>query len=586
MVRSRARVRRPGTRPATTRRTARGQAAPRRAGRRSTQAQKKLGRKKRFSTAIDIGHYSVKIATVAVDDAGQARVQRATVQPLELVGAPKEENGLREAQVKALKAAIHQHGRLTGRIVLAIPRASTIIRYLKLPSSRRNELKEMVLLDAERHIPFSITEAEIDFEIIEKLGEHESAIMMVSAPRSEIDPLLDICREAGVIPEAVDVDILGACHAYRQSGDQEETKAVIDFGRESTCLGIISHGQILFTRSLSVGESRLLSGFPGAETWGDLRTRLAAIGALPPQDRAKVESWIGDLYVDLMRSVSAFVCEHPGSRVDRIILCGGGPYLPSGPSDTLSVRLKTKALVEQPLNGDLPSDSSYQGPELASAVGLALRSLQGNGQAINLLPSEMVAERERQEHRAFYKSAIFLGLLAVIFAGVGFYLKWEEKHSQLVDLRTKIHEIQPDISKLRQMEAKIDIVRTYLDREHSCLTVLSEILNNLPSQPPNNVSLNRIVFEKGKSLRLEGLVRSSKDVAQVNDILLEMGPQLLPGKREIFRRVASTGHTERDLAINDEKAFEFGFDCELAYDEQTQIKRDKSRRRLAPRSKR
>ena len=564
------RARRPRPRTTPGRRAATGRAVPRRAGRRPPQQKKKLGRKKRYSTAIDIGHYSVKVVTIAVDETDQVQVQRATVQPLDRPSAPGQEMNLHQAQLGALKAALHRHGRLTGRIVVALPRALTTIRYLTLPSSDLDELREMILLDAERYIPFPIDEVEIDFEILERLGEHESFIMMVSASRSEIYALLDLCREAGAIPEMVDVDILGACRSYSQNGDREETKAVIDFGRESTGVGIISKGQVLFTRSLSVGESSLLSGFPGARTWGDLRTRLAAIGALPPQDRSKVESWIGDLYIDLMRSVSAFVCEHPGSRVDRIILCGGGVYLPSGPSDTLTVRLKTKALMEQPLDGDLPADSSYEGPELAAVLGIALRAVQANGRAINLLPSEMVAEREHQEQRAFFKSACFLALLAFICAGVAFYLKWEKKHSLLVDLREQIEEIKPETEKLQQMDSKIKMVDTYLDRDRSCLKVLESVLNSLPSNSPHNVSLSRLHFQKRDLLSLDGQVRTSEDVNQVSEILMRMGPQLLPGKPKIFRSVNQRSREERDIGFDGLRVWNFTFECELEYKESEQ----------------
>ncbi|HPO07186.1 MAG TPA: pilus assembly protein PilM [bacterium] len=581
MARAATGTRRPtGTRTTTARRPAGAKATPRRGARRAAPQKKKLGRKKRFATAIDIGHYSVKIATVALDEAGLAVVQRATVQPLDLAAAAGEEDALHQAQVKALKAALHSHGRLTGRIVLALPRDATTIRYITLPSSRHEELKEMLFLDAERHIPFSVDNVEIDFEVLEKLGEHESRIMMVSAPRSEIEPLLDICHKAGVNPETVDVDILGACHAYMTNGKADETKAIIDFGRESTGLGIISNNRILFSRSLSVSESKILQGFPGAKTWSDLRTRLTAIGTLPPKDRAKVEQWIGDLYVDLMRSVSAFVCEHPGNRVGRIILCGGGPYLPSGPSDSLAVRLQTKSVAELPLDGEIPSDSSYQGPELAVAIGLALRALRKNGEAVNLLPRDIIAEQERKEQRAFFRSAFLLGLLAFLFCGVGLYLKWEEKYTQLKELRAQVKEIEPETKDLRYMQAKVDIVDSYLDRDHSCLEVLSTVLQALPDEPPQNVALNRIIFKKRETLTLEGLVRTSDDVNRMSDILIH---QLSAEPTKIFRSVSPGKHTERDTGIDGLKARDFTFECDLEYKEY-ETAREKVRHKITART--
>lgn len=523
----------------------------------------------------------MKVVTIAADETGQCQVQNVTVQPLDLSKRSEKERDLRSLQVDALKDAVRQHKRLKGQLILAVPRSLTTVRYLKLPSSRYDELKEMILLDAERHIPFPIDDVEMDFEILEKISEHESKIMLVSAPRKEIDHLMDICREAQVMPERLDVDILGACRAYQQNGSADETTAVIDFGRDSTCLGIMSGGQILFTRSLSVGESKLLSEMPGAHTWNDLRTRLSAIGALPPQEREKVERWIGDLYTGLMRSVSAFACEHPGSRVDRIILCGGGGYIPTGPTDSLAVRLKTNANAEIPLGGDIPKDSAYQGPELASAIGIALRNLQSNGRTVNLLPKELLAERKRREQRAFWKSALFLALIAALCGGATLYLKWEQKYSELVQLRERIAELKPEILDLQQKEAKVEIVNTYLDREHSCLTVLSSVLESLPDEPPNNVALSRIVFKKGETLTLEGQVRTSDDINKVNSILLTMGPQLAAGKPKIFKNVIPGTRRSGELGFDGLKAWDFSFECELEYKEkEIEKERERARNRI------
>ncbi len=568
-----ARARRPRQRPGTTRRTTRSGAKPRtaarRPGQRAQQQQRtaKLGRGKRFSTAIDIGHYSVKIVTIAADESERFQIQNVTVQPIDLPKRSEKDVDFRQLRIDALKEAVHQHKRLKGQLVLAVPRELTAVRYLKLPSSRYDELKEMIILDAERHIPFPIEDVELDFEILEKISEHESKIMLVSAPRDEIDLLMDICREAGVMPECLDVDILGACRAYQQNGKTDETTAVIDFGRDSTCLGIMSGGKVLFSRSLSIGETRLLAQFPGASTWTDLRTRLAAIGALPPQERERVEKWIGDLYTDLMRSVSSFACEYPGSRVDRIILCGGGGYIPTGPTDSLAVRLKTNANAELPLGGDIPTDPSYHGPELAPAIGIALRNLQSNGRAVNLLPRELVAERARREQRAFWKSAFFLALIALLCGGAGLYLKWETKYSELTALRERIAELKPEFQELRKKEAKVEIVDSYLDREHSCLKVLSSVFESLPDNPPNNVALSRIVFKKGETLTLEGQVRTSDDINKVNSILLTMGPQPAAGKTKLFKNIYPGPRHSRELGFDGLRAWDFSFECELEYKE-------------------
>ena len=53
-----------------------------RASRQNVSQAVKLGRGRRWATAIDLGTYSVKIATIGTDDAGQLSINRITVEPL------------------------------------------------------------------------------------------------------------------------------------------------------------------------------------------------------------------------------------------------------------------------------------------------------------------------------------------------------------------------------------------------------------------------------------------------------------------------------------------------------------------------
>ncbi len=526
----------------------------------------KLGRGKRWATAIDLGSYSVKIATLGVDDADNLSVSKITVEPL----PPKPEGTVDELSLdarrtEALKKALSRHGALRGKVILGLSRGVATVRYITLPSADPNEIRTMLFYDIERHVPFPVEALEIDFEVLQQTGEHETLIMMVSALREEIMSYLDICAEAGVRPDAVDIDVFGACTAYGRGTAPETTDLIIDLGRMGTNLGIVSQGKVLFSRNLPIAEQRLLEFFGGANSWQDLGSRFTALAALPAHERGAIEDWFNRLSMEVMRSVSAFRCESYGRPVDRLLLCGGAGFLPSGPSNALSVRLRTNAIIQPPLNGELPPSSEYHGTELASAIGMGLRALQPEIDHINLIPKDVVKERQAREKKNFLINVMLLAALGLGMLATTGYLKYREKADEIAQLKSRYDELAPLVKKYAQMEKDIKTVENYLDHEHSCMTVFYNIIRALPDTPPKNVSLAKYDFEKGKDLTISGQIRSHEWIDEVwnilnnfqNDTRGETG-----GHAQLFESIELKSSSAK-MSHDNIEVWDFEFRCKL-----------------------
>ena len=144
---------------------------------------KKLGRGKQFATGIDIGSFSVKIISLGSDDAGMVVISRITVVKLESAEKNETQEQHLQRQKVALKEALKKHGHLQGKIVIGFPRELATARYINFPSSNRDEIKEMLLFDVERHVPFAVDDLEISYQKIELINEHETRILMVCVPK-------------------------------------------------------------------------------------------------------------------------------------------------------------------------------------------------------------------------------------------------------------------------------------------------------------------------------------------------------------------------------------------------------------------
>lgn len=468
---------------------------------------KKLGRGKRAATGIDVGSYSVKIVSLYGDDEGNIDVRRATVVPLGKPQGVEYAEELITRQKDALKEALKKHGKIEGRIVLGFPRDRVTVRYLNLPSANFDELKEMLHYDVERHVPFSIDEMEISFQVIEKLGDHESRIMMVCAPRKEIEPYLDICTELGLEIERIDLDVLGDAEAYGRALQPNETVAIVNFGRSSVKLSIVRDKELLFSRSLPIAEDRLLAGFPGAKTWRDLQGRVTAMGALNPNEREHFAAWVDKLSMELLRSISSYACENPAVKIERMILSGGAGFFPAGPPRGLNLRIKTNTTIEPALNGALPSGDGVHGCEISTCAGLALRGLRPEKNLLNLLPEDFIQERNQVSASAFRKNlAILFFMILTLLGGAG-YLFWYEKYLQYSQLDSFHKERYVQVAELNKKKKDIAVVENFLNKEQSCLNVLQSVLKILPQK----CYISSLTFTKSKTLEMMGQMESDQE---------------------------------------------------------------------------
>ena len=278
---------------------------------------KKLGRGKQFATGIDIGTFSVKIVSLGTDDAGTVVISKITVVKLEAGEKIETQEKLLQRQKNALKEALKKHGAMPGKIIISFPRSLATARYINFPSSNRDEIKEMLLFDVERHVPFSVDDLEISYQKIELVSEHETRILMVCVPKKEIMPFVAMCYEAGVSMDVLDLDVHGDFAAYSKSYRQGEVLGIVNFGRSTVNFTVMQNNKMIFSRSIPVSESQLLGHFIGAKSWRDLQGRVTIMGPLNPNDKKHYDAWVEHLGTEMKRCITAFQSDHGGRRIDR-----------------------------------------------------------------------------------------------------------------------------------------------------------------------------------------------------------------------------------------------------------------------------
>lgn len=535
----------------------------------SKKKSKKMGRGRRLATGIDIGSYSVKIVTLAGDDSGQLAVRKVTVAQVDAgagLGTPEELHNRRKS---ALKDALKHHGRLEGKVVLAIPRDVLMVRYLNLPSANPAELREMLFFDVERHVPFPVDELEVSYQVVEKLGDHETRIMMVCVPKKEIEPYMTLLEELDVEVHSIVPDVLGDCTAYSRTILPHETVAVVNFGRRSVNLSVMKNGELLFSRSLPASEEDMLKGFPRARGWKDLQGRITPNGVLNPREREHFTAWVEDLGLELLRSVSAFLCEAgEGHKIDRTILCGGAGFFPAGPPRGLALKLRSKVTIETALNGELPSSSKYQGTELSTSIGLAMWGLNSTPDNLNLLPEAFVQERIQQQKSSFRKNlATMLVLILFLVGGAGF-VKWKETRDDYINVLAYYNQLKKETAQLDKMRKKTELIEDYIDSDNSCVNVVKSVLEILPP----GTYLSNMTFTKRKSLEINGQMMKSDDCMKFIETLNTLKS---PSGETYFvdMDMRPLNNVSLDLGTHSIQVVEFGVTCVLRWEDPLEKKK-------------
>jgi type IV pilus assembly protein PilM len=159
--------------------------------------------------------------------------------------------------VEAIKRAFEKSGIKTRKVATALSGDSVIIRYVKLPFATEEELKKTISREAEQHIPLSIDQVVLDFQILgeaQEDGQKKLDVLLVAAKVDVVDQHLLTLKAAGLTSAVIDVDAFALQNAYEINRLEatEETVALINVGASLTTINILEGNNTRFTRDVMV----------------------------------------------------------------------------------------------------------------------------------------------------------------------------------------------------------------------------------------------------------------------------------------------------------------------------------------------
>jgi len=348
-----------------------------------------LKRGKTSMVGVDIGSNSVK----AVELQGKG----SDLQLLNLGFQTLQADSVVDGQIMELNAVsnaissiFNEHKIKTTKVAAGVNGHSVIVKNIVLPQMTEDELQESFAWHAEEHIPFDISDVNLDYHVTNR-SDDAIHVLLAACKRDKVANLKQAIQLAGKQPTVVDVDAFALQNCYELNYDPQpgHVVALLNIGASTTNINILNGVRSVFTRDATFGGNQYTSllqkemglTFDQAEA---VKRGMPVPEGIEQRDIAPILDTVSDiLALEIQKTMDFYraTVEEGESAVEKILVSGGGSKL-KGLVEFLSKRFEVPVEMFDPFRkikvdsrGFDPEYMREIVPEMAIAVGLALRGV-------------------------------------------------------------------------------------------------------------------------------------------------------------------------------------------------------------------
>jgi type IV pilus assembly protein PilM len=272
----------------------------------------------------------------------------------------------------------------------SLPEEQIYLFRLKLPKEGAKNIREMIELSLEEHVPVPPAEVVFDYELFQE-DEQYFDVEVAAVPKAIIETYLSIFTNCGFVVPSFELEAQALARAVIKNGDKD-VYMIVDCGKKRTGISIVDHGVVALTSTVDMG--------------GVMLTKLIEKNfkvSFEEAEKMKIKYGLTrntenqEVFSTLLNGVSIirdevdkhFIYWHTHKDEDgkdrppvkKIILCGGDSNL-IGFAEYLSISMRQNVeLANVWLNvaspGDYIPEMSFESSlSYATAIGLALADLE------------------------------------------------------------------------------------------------------------------------------------------------------------------------------------------------------------------
>jgi len=338
---------------------------------------------------VDIGSSSVK----AVELQGKS----GSFQLMSLGYESLEPDSIVDGQImelnsvaNAIATIFNEHKIKTTKVAAGVNGHSVIVKNIVLPQMTADELEESFSWHAEEHIPFDISDVNLDYHVMDKSAD-AIHVLMAACKRDKGANLKQTIQLVGKQPAVIDVDAFALQNCYERNYDPQPRQIVplLNIGTSTTNINVLSGVRSVFTRDATFGGNQYTSllqkelglTFEQAE---QVKRGMPIPEGIEQREIEPILDTVSDiLALEIQKTMDFYraTVEDGESAVGKILISGGGSKL-KGLVEFLSKRFDMPVELFDPFRkikvdsrGFDPEYMREIVPEMAIAVGLALRGV-------------------------------------------------------------------------------------------------------------------------------------------------------------------------------------------------------------------
>ena len=284
-----------------------------------------------------------------------------------------------------------EHQIKTTRVAAGVSGHSVIVKNIVLPQMSEDELRESFSWHAEEHIPFDISDVNLDYQVTSSSADALN-VLLAACKSDKIANVKQAIQLAGKQPAVIDVDTfaLQNCYEVNYQPKPGEIVALLNIGASTMNINIMNGTRSIFARDASVGGGQYTSllqkelglTFEQAEAVKRGYPLPEGIEARPIQPIIETVSDILALEIRKTMDFYRATAEDSDEAIQKILIAGGSSKLPGLP-DYLAKRFEIPVELFDPFRlievDGRKFDPDYMKeivPDMAIAVGLALRGVE------------------------------------------------------------------------------------------------------------------------------------------------------------------------------------------------------------------
>ena len=275
----------------------------------------------------------------------------------------------------------------TKRVATAVSGKNVVFRYIGLPPVSDDKLVQAVKFEADKYIPFDVTDVEIDVHKLsvgtDAAGKPRMEVLLVAAKKQLIAEYAQMLSEAGLQPAAIGVDGFALGNAWELGEivhpgiqDPGRTIALVDVGATKATINILRDNLTCFAREVPMGGQDLTNAIArrtGMET-SQAEALKRSPGAQVDMVADACSQVLDDIGNEINLSFDFFENQFDG-EVQEVRLTGGTallPFLEESFERIFEKRTKTWNPIEGLKTDGVDVDLlNQQAPQFAIALGLA-----------------------------------------------------------------------------------------------------------------------------------------------------------------------------------------------------------------------